>query len=82
MYSRYDPNLVSPWKATLPAHANRAYYDDNFLRPMAGLGDLYYRNFEASSNYDALQVSVRRRMTHGLSYGLAYTFWEFRVSSG
>jgi hypothetical protein len=81
MYSHYDPNYVNPWNASLPAHANRSYAD-NFLRPMAGLGDLQLRNFEASSNYDALQVAVRRGMSHGLSYGLAYTFSKVMATTG
>jgi hypothetical protein len=81
MYSQYDPNNVSPWNASLPAHANRAYAD-NFFRPLAGLGDLSYRNFEASSNYDALQVSVRRGMSRGLSYGVAYTFSKVMATTG
>jgi hypothetical protein len=81
MYSHYDPKYVNPWNASLPAHANRAYAD-NFLRPMAGLGDLQLRNFEASSNYDALQVAVRRGMSRGLSYGLAYTFSKVMATTG
>jgi hypothetical protein len=81
MYSQYDPNNVSPWNASLPAHANRAYAD-NFLRPLAGLGNLQLRNFEASSNYDALQVAVRRGMSRGLSYGLAYTFSKVMATTG
>jgi hypothetical protein len=81
MYSRYDPQNVSPWNASLPAHANRSYAE-NFFRPMAGLGDLQLRNFERSSNYDSLQVAVRRGMSRGLSYGLAYTFSKVMETSG
>jgi hypothetical protein len=81
MYSHFDPQYASPWNAGLPAHANRAY-GDNLLRPMAGLGDLQLRNFEGSANYNALQVAVRRAMSHGLSYGLAYTFSKTLQTTG
>ena len=81
MYSRYDPKNLSPWNASLPAHANRSYAE-NFFRPLAGLGDVQLRNFERSSNYDSLQVGVRRRHTRGLSYGLAYTFSKVMESTG
>jgi len=81
MYSRYDPANVSPWNASLPAHANRSYAE-NFFRPLAGLGDLQLRNFERSSNYNSLQVAVRRGMRRGLSYGLAYTFSKVMETTG
>ncbi len=81
MYSRYDPANVSPWNASLPAHANRSYAE-NFFRPMAGLSDIQLRNFERSSNYHSLQVSVRRGMSRGLSYGLAYTLAKVMETSG
>jgi hypothetical protein len=47
---------------------------DNYYRPMPGLGALTYVNFSGNSAYNSLQVSARRNMTKGLSYGLAYTF--------
>ncbi len=73
MFSQFDPANASPWNANLPAWANHAYGDD-FLRPLAGLGNIQTRNFDGSSNYHSLQVSVRRGMSHGLSYGLSYTY--------
>ena len=39
-----------------------------------GLGGLYTQNFNETSNYHALQVTVRRNMTKHLSYGLAYNW--------
>lgn len=81
MYAQYDPANLSPWNANLPAHANRALAD-NFFRPMAGLGDLYWRTFEASANYHAFQLAVRRGMRQGLSYGLAYTFSKTMQTTG
>jgi hypothetical protein len=46
----------------------------NFLRPLPGYGDINYRSFDANSNYNALQVSVNRRFTSRLTFGVAYTW--------
>jgi hypothetical protein len=46
----------------------------NFLRPFPGYGDIIYRSFDANSNYNALQVSVNRRFTNRLTFGIAYTW--------
>ncbi|MEK7403495.1 MAG: carboxypeptidase regulatory-like domain-containing protein [Acidobacteriota bacterium] len=81
MYARYDPQYLSPWNASLPAHANRSLAE-SFFRPLAGLGDVQLRDFERSSNYHSLQVSVRRGMARGLSYGLAYTFSKVMETTG
>ncbi len=81
IYSQYDPQYTNPWNASLPAWANHAYGDD-FLRPMAGLGNVQTRNFESSANYHSLQVGVRRNMSHGLSYGVAYTFSKEMQTTG
>jgi hypothetical protein len=45
-----------------------------FLYPLQGQGPLTSEQYSGSVNYNALQVTVNRRMSHGLSYGLAYTF--------
>lgn len=44
------------------------------LRPYKGYAAIRVTNNEASSSYNALQLSVNRRFTKGLSYGLAYTY--------
>src|SRR5262249_13731600 len=46
----------------------------NFLRPFQGYGDINFRSFDATSNYNALQVSVNRRFTNHLTFGVAYTW--------
>jgi hypothetical protein len=69
MYSAYDPKNASPWS---PANPKRAW-SSNFYRPLPGLGDVSIRDFSGSTNYNSLQVSVRRAMRRGLSYGLAFT---------
>ena len=69
MFSAYDPKNANPWS---PANPKRAW-SSNFYRPLPGLGDVSMRDFSGTTNYNSLQVSVRRAMRRGLSYGLAYT---------
>ena len=40
-----------------------------------------YQQFEGTSNYEALQVNVRRNMTRRLSYGFAFT-WDKTMGPG
>jgi Carboxypeptidase regulatory-like domain len=44
------------------------------LVPYRGLGGLTVGLNDANSRYDALQVSVQRRLNKGLQFGIAYTF--------
>lgn len=53
--------------------ANSAINQD-VLRPYPGIGGAMTDNQEASSKYDALQVSVQRRFTNNLQYNVAYTY--------
>ncbi len=48
--------------------------NENVLRPYKGYATIRVTNNEASSTYHALQLSVNRRWSKGLSYGVAYTF--------
>jgi hypothetical protein len=74
MYSQYNPANYNPNVAYLPPNVSGKNLSDNYFRPMPGLGALTYVNFSGNSAYNSLQVSARRNMTKGLSYGLAYTF--------
>jgi carboxypeptidase family protein len=44
------------------------------LAPYAGLGGLTVGLNDSNSKYDALQVSVQRRLNKGLQFGVAYTY--------
>ncbi|HEX7961356.1 MAG TPA: hypothetical protein VF493_15650, partial [Terriglobales bacterium] len=48
--------------------------NDNFLRPYQGFGSINITNYNASSNYNGLQVQVNRRYASTLQYGIAYTY--------
>lgn len=47
---------------------------DNFFRPTAGYGTIDLREYTGTSNYNALQVSVNRKFTRALEFGVAYTW--------
>jgi hypothetical protein len=66
MFARFDP-------ANNDATTNSPL-QDNFLRPYLGQSNINVRGFGATSSYNALQLSVNRRMSKGLQYGMSYTF--------
>lgn len=66
MYARFDP-ANTDWTTGSPL-------PDNFLRPYYGLSNINVRGFGATSNYHSFQLSVNRRMSRGLQFGIAYTF--------
>lgn len=66
MYARFDPaNIDSTTKSPLP---------DNYLRPYLGMGTINMRTFDGTANYHGMQMSVNRRMSKGLQFGMSYTF--------
>lgn len=64
---RYNVNL--PICVTVPCTATA-----NFVRPFPTFGDIQYQAQVANSNYNALQASLRRRLTGGLTLLASYTF--------
>lgn len=48
--------------------------DANFLKPYIGFGNISLYQSEATSNYNALQIELRRRAAKGLFLGVAYTW--------
>lgn len=47
---------------------------DDYFRPYPGYSSIYDSEWGDRSNYNSLQVSYTRRLTHGLAYGVAYTY--------
>jgi hypothetical protein len=66
LFSRFDSANFDPTQPGRPL-------PDNFFRPFRGQGDLTAYEHIATSNYNSLQVSVNRRWSRGLQYGIAYT---------
>ena len=75
-YADYNPANANPNVAYLPPNTSGKNLNQNYYRPLPGLGALTYQNFSGNTNYNSLQVSVRRNMTKHLSYGLAYTWMK------
>jgi len=67
MYSRFDPRNGDSTQPGRPL-------PDNFFRPYAGYGNLTVYENVGNSSYNSLQVSIIRRFTRGLQFGVAYTF--------
>jgi hypothetical protein len=66
MFAHFDPkNLDTTTGSPM---------SDNYLRPYLGLGNITVYKFGATTNYHSLQVSMNRRMSHGIQYGVSYTF--------
>jgi hypothetical protein len=65
-----------PVKVALSPNAllgNNALAQD-FLRPYQGFGNITIHQMGGTSNYNSLQVSLNRRFSQGLLFGLAYTW--------
>jgi hypothetical protein len=45
-----------------------------FARPLSGFGDVLYETFDQNSHYHSMQVTVQKRYTRNLMYGLAWTW--------
>ena len=73
IYGEYNPSWASPMTGYLYANASGKDLSDNYFRPLKGLGSMNTSQFEQSTDYNALQINLRRNMTKHLSYGLAYT---------
>src|SRR6202035_479220 len=74
MFSEYNPANYNPNVGYLPPNTNGKNLNDNYFRPLPGLGALREIDYAGNSSYSSLQVSVRRNFTRRLSYGLAYTW--------
>jgi hypothetical protein len=66
-----DIDLNQPTVATRLANE---LVDVNAIRPFAGYGAMADRSPVFTSNYNSLQASLNRRMSHGLTFGVSYTW--------
>jgi hypothetical protein len=70
---RDNADLNQPAIGTFTNPANAGINEDA-LRPYPGIGGGMTASQEGNSKYDALQVSVQRRLTKDLQYNVAYTY--------
>jgi hypothetical protein len=66
-----DIDLNQP---TVAARLANPTFDANALVNFPGFGSIRSRNPVFTSNYNSLQISLNRRMTNGLTLGVAYTW--------
>jgi hypothetical protein len=67
MYAHFDAANQDPTKPG-------SVLLDDFLRPYRGYSNVTLSTPQASTNYNALQASVNRRLGAGLQFGVSYTF--------
>jgi hypothetical protein len=82
MFSQYNPAYFSAWTGNLYDNASGKNLNDNYYRPMQGIGNVNRVDYRSSTSYHSLQVSVRRANRRGLSYGLAYTWSKSMMYTG
>ncbi len=56
MFAEYNPANANPNVAYLPPNTNGKNLNDNYFRPLPGLGALTYVNFSENASYNSLQV--------------------------
>jgi hypothetical protein len=77
-----EPNLPREYAAAGYNFSGRYAYQQNYLAPYHGYGQMDYYKFDGTSNYNSLQVSVQRRFTRKLTFGGAYTWAKNLTTSG
>jgi hypothetical protein len=66
-----DLDLNQP---TVAARTANELVDVNAIRPFPGYGAIDDRSTVFTSNYNSLQASLNRRLSHGLTLGVSYTW--------
>ena len=69
---RFLPSSRDVTKAA--SAASPGAYDDVFLRPILGFGDIFIAGPRSTSRYDSLQISANRRFLQGFTLSGAYTY--------
>jgi hypothetical protein len=77
-----EPNLPPEYAAAGYSFSGTYAYQQNYLDPYHGFGQMDYYKFDGTSNYNSLQVSVQRRFTRKLTFGGAYTWAKNLTTSG
>src|SRR5207247_1103446 len=73
-----DGNMVLPTKTSAgylwPYNPPNAAGQTKDLRINPNFGGIRFMSFGASSSYEALQLNVQKRMSHGFQFGGSYTY--------
>jgi hypothetical protein len=76
--SSQDPTRGQPGGPSISTLPGGNALPVDFLRPYQGYGGIRMWEFEAFSNYKALQTSLNRRFSQGLMLGASYTYSRSR----
>jgi hypothetical protein len=76
-----EPNLPSAYTAAGVRFTGANALNLNLLRPYPGYGSMRWRVFDSQSAYNALQVSVNRRFSRRLQFGVSYTLSRAETDS-
>ena len=76
-----EPNLPPEYAAAGYAFSGQYAYQQNFLSPYKGYGQMEYYKFDGTSSYNSLQTSVQRRFSNGLTFGGVYTWSKVLTTS-
>ncbi len=76
LIQQYDPDEVPYGAHFLPQNQDPTggVLPDNFFRPIPGYNGIGTLITSGSSSYNALQVAINRRYSHGVSFGVSYTW--------
>ena len=69
-----EPNLPPEYAAAGYSFSGQYAYQTNYLVPYKGYGQMEYYQFDGTANYNSLQASLQRRFSHGLTFGVVYTW--------
>ncbi len=76
-----EPNLPPEYAAAGYSFSGQYAYQQNFLSPYKGYGQMEYYKFDGTSSYNSLQTSVQRRFSNGLTFGGVYTWSKTLTTS-
>jgi hypothetical protein len=76
-----EPNLPPEYAAAGYSFSGQNAYQQNYLSPYKGYGQMEYYKFDGTSSYNSLQTSVQRRFAHGLTFGGVYTWSKTLTTS-
>lgn len=69
-----EPGLAQVYKDAGLKFSGQFALPADFLRAYPGYGTVGMRRFGGSANYHSLQLTVNRRFSRSVAYGMAYTF--------
>ncbi|MFC6646499.1 Plug and carboxypeptidase regulatory-like domain-containing protein [Granulicella cerasi] len=76
-----EPNLPPEYAAAGYSFSGQYAYQQNYLSPYKGYGQMEYYKFDGTSSYNSLQASVLKRYSRSLTFGGFYTWSKTLTTS-